>query len=234
MTDEYHICPQHGKSIRAMCPNCGKLLCGDCVRYYQGKCLCENCAPAITKEPAPPPAQTYKPLFYMLTVVGVLLLLGVSLAVYGLSRLGSNGILGGVNQMRMYRIAGALMDFKRDVGRYPSQQEGLTALVDKDVLSDEVKEGWYGPYLPKDDPQIFMDIFGNELLYGQIPEQGYYVHSRGADGVIAFDPLQFEQTKDEGDDLILLLGSGEVEGGEIAPEEELVFGKPVMKGGYFW
>ncbi len=234
MTSEHSYCPVHGKPIQAKCPSCGRLLCSDCIRFYDGKCLCENCAPAIIKEPALSAFEGSKGLLYLLLVVGVILLLAVSLGVYGLSNLGESGLLGGANQLRMFRVGQALMELSEDIGRFPTTEEGLALLTGESAFAQgEEGEDWYGPYLPKNDPHILEDIYGQQLLYGKIPDGDYYVHSIGVDGKVDFDPARFEETRDEGDDLILLLGTGEVEGGEVELEEELVFGKPVMKGGIF-
>ena len=54
--------------------------------------------------------------------------------------------------------------FRVDVGRYPTQQEGLTALVNPTSTAPN----WNGPYLKKE--SALKDPWGNPYLY-QIPGQ---------------------------------------------------------------
>ena len=56
-------------------------------------------------------------------------------------------------------IEGALDLFMLDVGRYPSEQEGLTALV---TAPDRLR-GWDGPYL--DEAELPVDPWGNDYHY---------------------------------------------------------------------
>jgi len=72
----------------------------------------------------------------------------------------------------------ALKTFKLDVGRYPTTEEGLKALV---ARPEEVKF-WDGPYLEKDVPD---DPWGNPYLYKSPAEKAEYeITSTGADGRI--------------------------------------------------
>jgi general secretion pathway protein G len=71
----------------------------------------------------------------------------------------------------------ALDAFEIDIGRYPSNNEGLKALVEKP--SDA--EGWQQPYIKRDVPK---DPWGNEYVYrypGQYNEEGYDLYSFGPD-----------------------------------------------------
>ncbi len=73
-------------------------------------------------------------------------------------------------------FASALDNFYVDVGRYPTTEEGLSALVDK----PESVKIWKGPYLKKSVPG---DPWGNPYIYrspGQ--KSGYDIISYGADG----------------------------------------------------
>jgi general secretion pathway protein G len=70
----------------------------------------------------------------------------------------------------------ALDMFRLDVGRYPSSQEGLGALVQKP--SDA--EGWAGPYLKEALPQ---DPWKHDYVYTSPGEHGDYdIVSYGQDG----------------------------------------------------
>ena len=69
----------------------------------------------------------------------------------------------------------ALENFRDDLGRYPSEQEGLAVLVN--TTGDA---GWLGPYLK--DEKALNDPWGRPLVYSAVPEGGVEVASRGADG----------------------------------------------------
>lgn len=71
----------------------------------------------------------------------------------------------------------ALDALRLDVGRYPTTEEGLTALREK----PSGMEGWKGPYLPKEIPK---DPWGKAYVYKCPGEHGEYdLISYGLDGV---------------------------------------------------
>jgi general secretion pathway protein G len=72
----------------------------------------------------------------------------------------------------------ALDTFEIDTGRYPSNNEGLKALLEEPSNA----RGWKGPYLKRGMPR---DPWGSEYLYkqpGQYNKYGYDLWSSGADG----------------------------------------------------
>jgi len=70
----------------------------------------------------------------------------------------------------------ALDTFRLDVGRYPTSQEGLAALMQKPGGADR----WDGPYLKKDLPP---DPWGKPYIYKSPGDHGVYdIISYGADG----------------------------------------------------
>jgi general secretion pathway protein G len=71
----------------------------------------------------------------------------------------------------------ALDTFRLDVGRYPTTQEGLAALVQRPFGLDR----WDGPYLKKDVP---LDPWNRPYYYRSPGENGrpYDLYSLGADG----------------------------------------------------
>lgn len=73
---------------------------------------------------------------------------------------------------------GATLDLYRlDVGRYPSEEEGLEALLE---APGEV-ENWNGPYVKKRD--MLVDPWGNMFVYRFPGEHGEYdLYTLGADG----------------------------------------------------
>ncbi|HET9916623.1 MAG TPA: type II secretion system major pseudopilin GspG [Candidatus Binatia bacterium] len=75
----------------------------------------------------------------------------------------------------------ALDTFRLDVGRYPTSQEGLAALMQKPGGVDR----WDGPYLRKDLPP---DPWGKPYIYKSPGDHGAYdIISYGADGVAGGD-----------------------------------------------
>lgn len=73
-------------------------------------------------------------------------------------------------------LNGAVVGFRADVGRYPSEQEGLTALVSNDASIDN----WDGPYLEK--RSLPKDGWNRDFRYKLDEEFGYRIVSYGADG----------------------------------------------------
>ncbi len=72
----------------------------------------------------------------------------------------------------------AIEQFRLDVGRLPTQEEGLQALRVRPSTVDQSK--WNGPYLQKDVP---LDPWGNAYVYRCPGEHGEYdILSFGRDG----------------------------------------------------
>ena len=70
----------------------------------------------------------------------------------------------------------AVNSFNLDVGRYPTAQEGLAALLSQPSNAD----GWDGPYLKRDFPK---DPWGNSYIYITSGGMSHYeFESYGADG----------------------------------------------------
>jgi len=80
-------------------------------------------------------------------------------------------------ELQLQTVASAVELFKSDVGRYPTEQEGLTALVTEPAGL----QGWTGPYLK--DSKALLDPWNRPLLYTVDPSgQSFVVQSLGADG----------------------------------------------------
>ena len=77
-------------------------------------------------------------------------------------------------------LAAALERFRQDVGRYPTTQDGLSALVEKPQGEDSAS--WKGPYLTRRPP---LDPWGSPYVYlcpGIRNPKGFDLFSCGADG----------------------------------------------------
>ncbi len=81
-------------------------------------------------------------------------------------------------KLQLDRISGSLDLYRLDVGRYPSQAEGLAALVDQPAGVAR----WNGPYLKK--RESLTDPWGRPFGF-RIPGQHgeYDLWSTGADGI---------------------------------------------------
>jgi len=80
-------------------------------------------------------------------------------------------------EIQMNGVKGALQLFYIDVGRYPSESEGLEALL----RQPSGKSGWKGPYLDKSED--IQDPWGRVLLY-RTPgkEAPFDLYTYGRDG----------------------------------------------------
>lgn len=79
-------------------------------------------------------------------------------------------------KVQIERIAGALDLYRLEVGRYPSEEEGLSALIEEPAGATT----WNGPYLKK--KEILLDPWGRPLLYAIPGDHGEYdLYTLGAD-----------------------------------------------------
>jgi general secretion pathway protein G len=109
-----------------------------------------------------------------LLVVMVILGLLASLVLPNFFRQGAKARVG-VARSQIAALGTALDAFGLDVGRYPSDGEGLQALIEQPADA----KNWDGPYLKKAVPA---DPWGNEYSYSTGGQAGYELGSMGADG----------------------------------------------------
>lgn len=82
----------------------------------------------------------------------------------------------GAAKSQIALFGGALDEYRLDVGRYPTTEQGLNALREKPANVNK----WEGPYLPKAIPK---DPWGNDYVYKSPGEHGDYdLTSYGRDG----------------------------------------------------
>lgn len=120
-------------------------------------------------------------LLELIVVLGIISLLAVLIAPRVVGRLGEAKPV--VTRQQIANTVGALDLFRVDVGRYPTTEEGLSALVNKPAGLGDVK--WEGPYLAR--KAMPKDGWGRELRY-RAPAQSdgatdlpFEVFSYGAD-----------------------------------------------------
>lgn len=76
----------------------------------------------------------------------------------------------------LVQLTTSLQEFRTDNGRYPTEQEGLRALLTK----PEGLETWKGPYLEK--TTLPKDAWNRDFIYKIDPTFGFELISLGADG----------------------------------------------------
>ena len=116
----------------------------------------------------------------LLIVIGILLALG-GIVLYNLSGQ-SDKAYEGTQTVQMQAIKKALMMFKNDVKRFPTQEEGIVVLWDKGALDEDAAVKWAGPYLETAVPK---DMWGHEWVYVFPAEDvavGFDIVSIGPDG----------------------------------------------------
>jgi general secretion pathway protein G len=93
-------------------------------------------------------------------------------------------------RIQMQTIQSGLDLFMLDVGRYPTEQEGLQALAQ----SPPNLQGWAGPYVSQ--PSILTDPWGRPYVYripGQQPGAAYDLYTLGPDGTATGPPTTAAQ-----------------------------------------
>ena len=108
----------------------------------------------------------------------VLVILGLLAGLVGprlFGRVDSSKVQTAETQIKMLR--GALQAYRLDVGRFPSTEQGLGALVRAPV---DASEFWNGPYLEDEVPP---DPWNTAYRYGHPADnlQGFALYSLGAD-----------------------------------------------------
>lgn len=114
----------------------------------------------------------------LIEILVVLTLIGVVLGIVGSNYLGkSEQAKAKAAKIEIEQISQALDLFKLELGRYPSTQEGLQALIS----APPGTSNWNGPYWKKS--SVPKDPWGNEYKYSAPGQSGPYdITSLGADG----------------------------------------------------
>ncbi len=130
----------------------------------------------ITEKALNSPAARASRGFTLIELLVVLVILGLLAGLVGPKVVGylSRG-KSDTAKLQVEQIAAAMDLFLLDVGRYPTEEEGIGALVDGAGISN-----WQGPYLRK--KEIPLDPWGHEFHY-RYPGQNsdYEIYSLGAD-----------------------------------------------------
>ena len=111
----------------------------------------------------------------MLVVIGIICLIAAVLTPGIMGQLGRARVK--TAQLQLQTVAADVEAFRSDVGRYPTQQEGLQSLLKEPSGVD----GWTGPYAR--DAKALVDPWNRPLIYTADAEgQSFTVKTFGADG----------------------------------------------------
>jgi general secretion pathway protein G len=118
------------------------------------------------------------PGFTLLEILVVLVILGMLASLVGpqvFKQLGGSKTKAA--QLQIQELSAALDLYRLEVGRYPTTQQGLDALITQPRNVNQ----WNGPYLKKS--VIRKDPWGNDYQYRYPGQHGEYdLWSHGADG----------------------------------------------------
>jgi general secretion pathway protein G len=175
-------CERHpARPAVARCVTCGRALCAECARLADGRYYCaEEAAGARAEEaPARRPSGGLRPALLLAVAAAVGLAWGALALMRPAMEAGAAFYRAELTRARLADVASAADDFKKDVGRYPTREEGLRALVEEPAGVD----GWLGPYLPESyvTEGAVVDAAGRPLGY-RASESEHVVLAVGADG----------------------------------------------------
>jgi len=117
--------------------------------------------------------------FTLLEMLVVLVIIGLIAGLVGpqlLGRVDTSKVTAADTQVRM--LKGALDTMRLDVGRFPTQEEGLEMLMTA-PRDERVARRWRGPYLSETVP---VDPWGNPYQYSPDSSVSVILYSYGADG----------------------------------------------------
>lgn len=126
-------------------------------------------------------SQTTNRGFTLIEMLVVLVIIGMLAGLVGpklFGRVDSSKVKTAEVQMKM--LKGTMETFRLDVGRFPTQSEGLVVL-NQAPTDERARTRWRGPYLDQDVP---LDPWGNPYLYSLPGADGqpFALYSLGGDG----------------------------------------------------
>lgn len=119
-----------------------------------------------------PNGYTLVELLVVLAILGLLVALAAPRVIKYLGTAKSD-----TAHIQIEKLGGVLDLYRLEVGRYPTEQEGLESLVERPPQVD----AWNGPYLKNRD--ALTDPWGKQYVYRSPGEHGDYdLYTLGADG----------------------------------------------------
>lgn len=117
--------------------------------------------------------------FTLLEMLVVLVIIGLVASLVGpqlLGRVDSSKVTAADAQIRM--LKGALDTLRLDIGRFPTNEEGLS-LLNSSPADERLRRKWQGPYLAEETP---LDPWGFPYQYKPKNSTSVILYSFGADG----------------------------------------------------
>ena len=197
-----------------ICVLCKKVFCVECSTKIDGINYCRRCLSRRIRR-----VQTKRGSGEIQKVFAAVFVASAFLCA-GFSTMGLGTLLPGIRWFRprsrllkTYRILNVLetglKKFHRDAGRYPTEGEGLFALVERDPTgSGRPIDGWNGPYAEK---ELFdlegraPEAYGNAILYRMREGRPWPIlASLGANGEGETDLDELEPDRPgKGDDIVV-------------------------------
>ncbi|MEN6383718.1 MAG: type II secretion system major pseudopilin GspG [Phycisphaerales bacterium] len=118
--------------------------------------------------------------FTLVEIMAVIIIIGLLAAIGAMNFLGQTDKAAVTTTKANLKILhGAVAQFKMDTGRYPTEEEGLTVLVE---MPSDVKGYQDGGYLSS--TTVPQDAWKHDFIYVAYPDNGkpYMIMSYGADG----------------------------------------------------
>jgi general secretion pathway protein G len=150
----------------------------DAVRHLT-LALIRSLKRSLDSHPAPRTPHRRQAGFTLIELLVVIIIIGLLAALVGPKLFGRVGKGKQAAAQAQIELFGAALDnFRLDVGRYPTSDEGLKALL----VNPGAIENWDGSYLKKE--ELPLDPWGHPYLYKSPGEHGDYdIISNGGDGV---------------------------------------------------
>jgi general secretion pathway protein G len=121
-----------------------------------------------------------RPGFSMVELMAVLIILGLLFALVAGNVMGKvDGARITTTKANLKSLHNAVKSFRMDCARYPTEDEGLLALIDQPMDIDTYPEEGY-----LDTTELPSDAWNNEFLFELYPESGkpFVIRSLGPDG----------------------------------------------------
>lgn len=124
--------------------------------------------------------------FTLLEMLVVLVIIGLLAGLVGpqlLGRVDTSKVIAADTQIRMLKAA--IETIRLDVGRFPTEQEGLEMLM-KPPQDERIARKWRGPYLSENVP---VDPWNNAYVYLPVSGTTIVLFSQGADGKLGGEEI---------------------------------------------
>ena len=148
--------------------------------------------------------------FTLIEILLVIVILGMLATVAVMTLSGTReGAMQDTTSLKIEEIMQALEVYKMNVSVYPTEEEGLPALVTKPEFQDEAMgKKWRGPYLKK--KTVPKDAWGSDLSYRVVEDE---TTGRKRPRIYSFGPNKDDESG-EGDDIKNEAWADEAEEGE--------------------